>query len=309
MSFPSRVLRHIAGIASGAALLGAALPARAIAQTDVVRPSTSRVEVPPLRNAPAADRFMALYTREWNWRKAQFSGVDEDADPNTLPDRFPKVDAATQVERLRYWTDVLKELAAIPFAELSKDDQANYAIYKQQVETLHASARFKDYEKPFNSDSAFWSDVAGIARRPMRNAADYRRYVSLVNDIPRYFREQMVNMRAGLARDFSVPRVTLSGRDQPIAEIADAKNPEANPFYAPFQKLPASIGAAEAAELRAAGRAAVRDAANRAGRGIVPRWEGVLPVEDPRIHHPRPLARRDPQHRPRRSREDPVRDG
>lgn len=244
-----------------AVLLAGGLVAPATAQTSAGAATSAATS--------AAERFKALYTREWNWRKAQFSGVDEDADPNAFPDRFPRIDAAAQAERLRYWTDVLKELAAIPVGELSDDDQTNYAIYRQQVESLHASARFRDHEKPFNSDSAFWSDVAGLARRPMRNASDYRRYVSLMNDIPRYFREQIVNMRAGLARDFSVPRVTLAGRDQPIAEIADAKDPEANPFFAPFKKMPASIPSVEAAELRAAGTTAVRDA-------VIPAYADLL---------------------------------
>jgi len=47
--------------------------------------------------AGAAERFKALYTREWTWRLAQYSGLDEDADRTTaVRDRFPKVDAATQ---------------------------------------------------------------------------------------------------------------------------------------------------------------------------------------------------------------------
>lgn len=208
----------------------------------------------------AADRFKALYTREWSWRQAQNSGLDEDADrADAVRDRFPKVDAITQAERVRYWREVLRDLTTIPGAELSAEDQVNYAIYRAQVEALEASTRFRDYEKPFNSDSSFWAEATGVAQRPLRNLSEYRGYLRLLDDLPRYFAEQTVNMKAGLARGFSVPRVTLAGRDASIAAIAEAREPEKNPFFTPFTKMPAKFTEAEQAELKAAGVKAIRE--------------------------------------------------
>ncbi len=208
----------------------------------------------------AGDRFKTLYTREWTWRQAQYSGLDEDADRGAaVRDRLPRVDAATQAERVRYWREVLKDLKAIPVAELSAEDQVNYAIYRAQVEALEASASFRDYEKPFNSDSSFWAEVTGAAQRPLRNLGDYRGYLRLLADLPRYFGEQIVNMKAGLARGFSVPRVTLAGRDASIAAVADVAEPEKSPFYAPFMKMPAKFTEAEQAELKAAAVKVIRE--------------------------------------------------
>ena len=227
------------------AALALAWPVAADAQT----PGTS-----------AGDRFKTLYTREWTWRQAQYSGLDEDADrAAAVRDRLPKVDAATQAERVRYWREVLKDLKAIPVAELSAEDQVNYAIYRAQVEALEASAAFRDYEKPFNSDSSFWAEVTGAAQRPLRNLGEYRGYLRLLADIPRYFGEQTVNMKAGLARGFSVPRVTLAGRDASIAAVADIAEPEKSPFYAPFLKMPAKFTEAEQAELKAAAVKVIRE--------------------------------------------------
>ncbi len=208
----------------------------------------------------AAERFKALYTREWSWRQAQNSGLDEDTDrAEAVRDRFPKVDAATQAERLRYWTGVLRDLRAIPSVDLPGEDQVNYAIYLAQIEALEAGARYRDYEKPFNSDSSFWAEVTGAASRPLRNLGEYRGYLRLLADLPRYFGEQIVNMKAGLARGFSVPRVTLTGRDASIAAVADATEPEKNPFYAPFTKMPAKLTEADQAELKAAGVKVIRE--------------------------------------------------
>jgi uncharacterized protein (DUF885 family) len=50
--------------------------------------------------------------------------------------------------------------------------------------------------------------------------------------VPRYFDEQIVNMRAGPARGFTVPRVSVIGRDKTIEPYV--KGDSTNPLYAPF---------------------------------------------------------------------------
>ena len=62
--------------------------------------------------------------------------------------------------------------------------------------------------------------------------------------MPRYFDQQIVNMRAGLARGFSVPRAVLDGRDGSIAMVAELKSPEDASFWKPYARMPATIPAA-----------------------------------------------------------------
>ena len=70
-----------------------------------------------------------------------------------------------------------------------------------------------------------------------------------MRDIPRYFREQIDEMRAGMRRGFTPPRVTMEGRDASITAVTEA-TPEASLFYTPFRDMPV-VPAAQQAQLRA----------------------------------------------------------
>src|SRR5215469_3055922 len=199
------------------------------------------------RQHAADERLRAIYTEEWKWRTEQ---LPENED-GTLPiaDHLPKVDPATQAMRLKYWEDTLRRVAAIPRASLSPREQLNYDIYREQLAVLIARQRFRDFEMPANSDSSFWTDIGYTARRPFRTLTDYEHWIAQMRDIPRYFREQMDEMRAGMKRGFTPPRVTLEGRDASITAVTGA-TPEQSLFYTPFREMP-GIPAAKQASLRA----------------------------------------------------------
>jgi uncharacterized protein (DUF885 family) len=204
-------------------------------------------------------RFERIYTTEWTWRTGQ---VGDGAASESLPPtrRLDTVDAAHQQRRLAYWQDVLKQLAACDVTQLSAANQINYAVYRAQIENLVADQQFKNWQMPFNSDSAFWSDIGyELGGDKLRTAKDYQRYLDRLDQLPAYFDQQIANMRAGLARGFSVPREVLTGRDASIAAVAGLTDPTQSSFYAPFKQLPASLPAAQAQALRDRALQRVRD--------------------------------------------------
>jgi uncharacterized protein (DUF885 family) len=208
--------------------------------------------------ATADARFQSIYKTEWQWRITQRL-ADDDELPKGVRPGLPQVDAATQESRRRYWEGVLKQLDAIDPAALSKAERINYAVYRAQIKALYEAQRFREYEQPVNADSSFWTDMTYAARRSFKTRDDYLAYIAQLQDMPRYFREQLANMRAGLARGFTPPRVTLAGRDAPLASVAEAKSPQDTIYYAPFREMPAHIPLDEQARLRAAGVAAIRE--------------------------------------------------
>ena len=223
-------------------------------------PAFAQAQAP---QANAADQaFQSIYKAEWNWRMQQLPGFDEDSDNSARPpaNSLQDVGAEAQARRLAYLDGVLEKLDGIDPEALSAQERVNFAVYRPQIEHAAAELRFRDYEMPFNADSSFWSDLGFMAGADMRDAAAYRAYASRLRDVPRYFDQQIANMRAGLARGFSVPRAVLDGRDGSIAMVAELKSPEDASFWKPYARMPATIPAAEQEALRAEGRAAIREA-------------------------------------------------
>ena len=198
------------------------------------------------RQQAADEQLRAIYNEEWKWRIEQLPADENGTLP--LADHLPKVDPATQAMRLKYWEDTLRRVDAIPRESLSPREQLNYDIYRQQLAVLIARQHFRDFEMPANSDSSFWTDIGYTARRPFRTLADYEHWIAQMRDIPRYFREQMDEMRAGAKRGFTPPRVTMEGRDTSITAVTDTM-PEKSLFYTPFREMP-GIPAARQASLR-----------------------------------------------------------
>lgn len=222
----------------------------------IASPVLAQEAPPPTLAAPANAAETALrdlYTREWEWRQAEF--VREKVDERWQSSgRMPSVTPEAWARRADYWKRTLAALDAIPLDQLGREERINAAVFRTSLEADEAGARWRTYEAPFNSDSFFWGGIN--PRQPYQTEADWRRFISRLGDVPRYFDEQIANMEAGLARGWSVPRATLEGRDrtlEPYVQTGDA-----NPLLATFDRIPASIPEAVRTQLREEGRRVVQ---------------------------------------------------
>jgi uncharacterized protein (DUF885 family) len=252
----------------------------ALMASAVLAPAPVGAEPPAHQASPASadKRLRALYDdyARWDAKEGGYS-LDENGDLKPL-DYLPRVDAADQLRRAAYVRQLLDKANAVPTAQLSPDEQVNAAVFKTMLENLLIEAKFRTWEMPFNSDSSFWTYLD--SQNGFDDVTEYKRYIARMRDIPRFFDEQIVNMNAGLARGFSVPRATLDGRDASVATFADA-TPETSSFYKPFEKMSSTIPAAEQQALRAQGKAAIE-------QSVLPAYKKLLAyIRDDYVPHAR----------------------
>ncbi len=182
---------------------------------------------------------------------ASYEGVHE------YDDRLPTVTPAEQERRLLADDGFLQRLRTVDRASLSAGDQVSYDLFDFMVSQRIALARHREWRMPLNSDSGFHADILMMNEiTRLRTTSDYERYIARLNDVPRYFDENIANMRIGMEDGFTLPAEILGGVSKVIA-AEQFQKPEDCPLFRPFVDYPDSVPAADRARLTTAGRAAV----------------------------------------------------
>src|SRR5579859_111441 len=76
-------------------------------------------------DSSAAAQFKAIYTADAAWRRAQRGETDDDNNEKILP-TLPKVDPASQQDRLAHYQQVINQLDDLKFDDLSSADKVNF---------------------------------------------------------------------------------------------------------------------------------------------------------------------------------------
>ena len=210
----------------------------------------STLASPATAEDTADARLSALADAYYDYELEQFGLTETESGQTSQGARMPSVTQQTQLERAAKYAQFLAQLETLD-GKLTDGARTDALVLRTLLESSIGDARFSEWEMPFDSDSNFWSYLAG--RAGFGSAEEYENYLGRMRDIPRYFAEQTANARAGLARGFSVPAVTLEGRDASIeAYVVD--DPERSPFWAPFSDMPSSISPSDQIRLQAQAR-------------------------------------------------------
>ena len=200
-----------------------------------------------------------LLRREWSARQADnpfLEDVIESESPQ--PMTVAPADYARRLARDRAFH---AELQAIDPEQLDADARLNYDIFNFVLRYRIEAARFRPYRIPFVSSNGFFNNIAiTLTQAPRHTRADVETYIARIHDLPAYFDQQIANMREGIESGFTMPREIMDGVLGVVkAQVVDSV--DAHPLWAPFEKLPAGLDAAQQQALREAGRKAIAEAA------------------------------------------------
>ncbi|HEV8318651.1 MAG TPA: DUF885 domain-containing protein [Vicinamibacterales bacterium] len=177
----------------------------------------------------------------------------------------PAIDARAQ--HLRQSRD---RLAAINRAHLSADDQLDYDLYRDLVESAVQGLEFhndavpirsvvvRNLLMPINQIEGVPQDVPlTFSLMPAVTLEDYENFVRRLEGAPALIDHTIALMEQGLARGMTPPRITL--RDVPDQLKAQlVSDPLTSPLLAAFTRWPAAIGGPDRARLTKAASDAFR---------------------------------------------------
>jgi uncharacterized protein (DUF885 family) len=212
-------------------------------------------------SADPGSQLRDLFEREWEHRLREDPLLATSVGRHEYDHLLPDVSREAQARRAEATRGFLQELATIDRLALERSERIDYDIFRRQLEMRLEDSRFRDYEIPLNADSGFHTDFAWLPNdMPLATVDGYEDYLARLRSFPRYAEQQIANMRAGLQRGMSLPRVVLEGYEVSIeSHVVDS--PEEGVFWEPFVSFPAGVPAGEHERLRETGRVAIREGA------------------------------------------------
>ena len=228
--------------------------------------AASAFAIPLAAQETADEKVMALGDEYYDYGLAAYGMTETESGQTELGDSYWSVTPQSQQERAGRYAEILERLDAIDRNALSPEARTNALVLRTLLENDIGDARFSEWEMPFDSDSNFWSYLT--PRGGLTTVDEYEDYIGRMRDLPRLFDEHIANATAGLERGFSVPRITLEGRDVSIEAFVTAK-PEDSPFWTPFAQIPDRFSDQDKTRLEAAGREAISESVTPAYRELL----------------------------------------
>ncbi len=236
-------------LALAAALAVTAMVSSAVAQT-------------PASGASAALTRLFDDERAFTYREDPLQATGDGI--HDYDDKLPSVTPAAQARRLAADQQFLTRLRAIDRNAVSTQEQVSYDLFAFMVTQRVTLGRYNEWRTPLNSDSGFHADISQLANTANpRTTRDYENYIARIRDIPRYFNENIENMRQGVREGWVLPAEIMTGIESAIA-AEQIDRVENSALWEPFAHFPQSVSEADRARLAAAGRSAIEQSAKPA---------------------------------------------
>jgi uncharacterized protein (DUF885 family) len=145
---------------------------------------------------------------------------------------------------------LLDRLGSIDTAGLPQQAQLSKDLLVGKLVDEQEEARFKPWEMPISQMGGLYLELPQLVPQlSFDTAEDYDHYVTRLGKVPTAFAQITDDMMTGMDDNRVPPKYLLEKALVQVKTLAEQK-PEDSPFALPLQKFPASVSAAQQAEIR-----------------------------------------------------------
>ena len=152
---------------------------------------------------------------------------------------------------------ILEKLSQINTDELKETERISAELLKFVLKDKVEFYKFERFLNPLLSDSGFHSSL-NYEVRPLANYEAVKNYLNLLNAIPEFVNQHFVNLREGLQKGVSQPRVIFKGYESTYDDHI-VEDYQASFFYSPFKDLPESLTQSQKDSVLSAAKATIEN--------------------------------------------------
>jgi uncharacterized protein (DUF885 family) len=209
----------------------------------------------------AVREFRAYLEKDWKRWMEQYP---ETATATGFPgqNRRWSDDSREGIEaRIRHLNESLAKLKSIPRDALPAEEQFNYDLYRELLETAAEGLQYGDDPMPSRDvvPGNFWmplTQMGGIqqgsastlATMPHQTVADYEDILARLEALPTLVGQNLLLLQEGLKKGYTPPKLMLRDVPKQIAGLIPV-DPLASPLLQPFTEFPSGFPEAERSRL------------------------------------------------------------
>lgn len=224
---------------------------------DVARPAATTVD----GNADAAAALARIIADHRDYQMREFPTLATQAGLTEYNDRLGSASEEALARQLDTERALLARLAALDRDALGDNERINADLLSWVLRDSIEARELDLARVPFNT---FWGFYLGALRASdgvrMETARDYEQYIARIREFPRWFEENVDNMRRGIESGFTLPRIVIDGV-LPTVHAQVKGDPTESSLWEPFASMSDRLPAQQQERLRREGRAAIAEAA------------------------------------------------
>jgi len=160
----------------------------------------------------------------------------------------------------------LEELSKISVDTFSENEKISFELLKFVLQDQIDFYEFERFLNPLLSDSGFHSSLNYMVR-PLSDYKSTINYLNKLNALPDFVNQHFTNLREGLKKGVSQPRVIFNGYESTYNDhITD--DFEGNFFYSPFKNLPESLTKSQKDSVLVAAKLAIE-------KNVIPQFKRI----------------------------------